>query len=69
MGERSSAYKVSAEKTEEKVPHGKPSHRYEHGTEMDLQETGWGDADGIDLAQDRDKWRVFVNTAMNLRIP
>jgi hypothetical protein len=35
----------------------------------DLQEVGWGDADWINLAQDRDRWQVLVNAVMNLRIP
>ena len=34
---------------------------------MDLQEVLSEDMDWIDLAQDRDTWREFVNTAMNLR--
>jgi hypothetical protein len=35
---------------------------------MDLRETGWGGTDWIDLAQDRDQWRVAVNTVMTLRV-
>jgi hypothetical protein len=36
---------------------------------MNLQEVGWGGINWIDLAQDRDRWRAFLNAAMNLRIP
>jgi hypothetical protein len=36
---------------------------------MDLREIGWVGVDWIRLAQDRDQWRAFVNTVMNLRIP
>jgi hypothetical protein len=32
---------------------------------MDLRETGWGDMDWFDLAQDRDQWRALVNMVMN----
>jgi hypothetical protein len=35
---------------------------------MDLEETGWGSVDWIQLAQDRDRWRVLVNTVMDLRV-
>jgi hypothetical protein len=31
-------------------------------------ESGWGGVDWIDLAQDRDRWRVLVYTVMNLRV-
>jgi hypothetical protein len=33
------------------------------------REMGWGGMDWIDLAQDRDQWKVLVNTIMNLRVP
>jgi hypothetical protein len=36
---------------------------------MGLIETGWDGMDWIDLAQDRDQWRVIVNTAMNFQVP
>jgi hypothetical protein len=36
---------------------------------MGLQEMGWGDMDWIDLAQDRDRWRAFLNEITNLRLP
>jgi hypothetical protein len=29
----------------------------------------YGGMDWIDLAQNRDKWRVVMNTVMNLRVP
>jgi hypothetical protein len=36
---------------------------------MDLGEIGWDGVDWIALAQDRDKWRVLVNSILNLRVP
>jgi hypothetical protein len=36
---------------------------------MDLREIGWGDMNLINLAEDRDQWRVLVNMVMDLRVP
>jgi hypothetical protein len=41
----------------------------EDNIEMDLQEIGWGGMDWIDMAQDRDRWRVLVNSVLNLQVP
>jgi hypothetical protein len=48
---------------------GRPRRRWEDNIKMDLREVAWGGMDWINLAQDRDRWRVLVNAVMNLRVP
>ena len=36
---------------------------------MDLQEVGGGRGDWMELAQDRDRWRVLVGTVRDFRVP
>jgi hypothetical protein len=83
MGEKRNAYRLLVGKPEEKRPLGRPRRRWVRQTNflfymnifiyscirMDLGEVGWGDVDWIDLAQDRKRWRVFVNSVLNLRLP
>jgi hypothetical protein len=48
---------------------GRPISRWEDNIKMDLREIGLEVVDWINLAQNRDRWQVLVNTAMNIRVP
>ena len=69
MGDGRGAHRVLIGKPEGKRPLGRPRRRWEYTIKMDLQEVGGGCGDWMALAQDRDRWRVLVNTVMNLRVP
>ena len=36
---------------------------------MNFQEVEWEGMDWIDLAQNKDRWRAFVNAVMNFGVP
>ncbi|KAJ4429609.1 hypothetical protein ANN_21795 [Periplaneta americana] len=69
MGESRNAYRVLVGRPEGKRPLGRPRRRWEDNIKMDLREVGYDDRDWINLAQDRDQWRAYVRSAMNLRVP
>jgi hypothetical protein len=52
------------DKPEGRRPLGRPRLRW-----MDFGKVGWGDVDWIGLAQDRNRWRALVNSALKLRVP
>jgi hypothetical protein len=64
MGEKSGAYRILVGRPEGRRPLGRPRRRWEDSIKMNLQDVGWG-MDWIELAQDRDRWRVLVNAVMH----
>ena len=68
MWERRGVYRVLVGKPEGNRPLGRPKHRWQDNSKIDIQEVGCECMDWIDLAQDRDRWQPLVNTVMNLAI-
>jgi hypothetical protein len=65
---KKNAYRILEGKTEGKRRLGRPRRRCVNNIKIDLRDIVWDDMDWIDLAQDRDQWKVLVNTIMNLRV-
>ena len=63
-----SVYRVLVGKPEGKRPLGRPRGRWEDNIKMVLQEVGCEGMDWIELAQDRDRWRVLVSAVINLQV-
>jgi hypothetical protein len=69
IGEKRNAYRILVGKPEGKRSLGRPRCRWVDNIRIDLGEIGWYGVDLIDVAQDRDQWRAFMNTVLNLRVP
>jgi hypothetical protein len=65
-GTKRNACRLFVGKPEGKRPLGRPRCRWVCNIKMDFGEMQWGGTDWIDLAEDRDQWRVVVNVVMNL---
>jgi hypothetical protein len=68
-GEKRNAYRLLVEKPDGRRPLERQIRRWLDNIRMDLVEVGWGDVDGIGLAQYRDRWRALVKSVLNLRDP
>ena len=69
MEGRRGVHKVLVGKPEGKRPLGRPRRRWEDNIKMDFREVGRSCVDWMELAQDRNRWRVFLSTVMNFRVP
>jgi hypothetical protein len=69
MGKKRNVYRLLVVKPEGKRPLGRLRRMWLDNIRMDLVDVGLGDVDWIGLAQDRDRWRVFVNSVLNLHVP
>jgi hypothetical protein len=69
MGEIRGLHRVLVGKPEGKRPLERPGLIWKDNSKMDLQEVGCEGMNGIDVAQDGDRWLALVNAVMNLRVP
>jgi hypothetical protein len=69
MGGGRGVSRVVVGKPEGKRPRGRARSRLEDNIKRDLQEVGGSCGDWMELDRDRVRWRAFVNTVMNLRVP
>ena len=58
MGDGRGVHRVLVGKPEGKRPLGRPRRRWKDNIKMDLQEVRGSCGDWMELAQDRDRWRV-----------
>jgi hypothetical protein len=68
MEEGRGVYRVLVGKPEGKRLMGRPRHRCEDTIKADHQEVECRGMNWIELAQDRDSWRVLLSAVMNLRV-
>ena len=60
MGKGRGVYRALVSKREGKRPLRRPRSRWEDNIKMDLQEVGYGGMDRIEVAQDRDRWHLWM---------
>ena len=69
MGEMRGAHRVLAGNVHGKKLLGRLRLQWEDNIEKDLEEVGLKGVEWTDLTQNKNRWRAFVNTVMNLKYP
>jgi hypothetical protein len=69
MEAKMNAYRILVGKPEGKRLVGRTRRSWVDKIKMNLRRIVLGGIDWIHLAQDRDQWRVLMNTVMKLRVP
>jgi hypothetical protein len=69
MVEGIGVYRILVRRPEVKRPLRRPERRWKDNINMGLREIGMDGSNWIWMAQDRVRWRAFVSTVMNLRVP
>jgi hypothetical protein len=67
--EKRNACTILVGKLEGKRPLGRRRRTWADDIKMDPREVLWAGMEWIDVAQDRDKWRAFLNMIMSPRVP
>jgi len=65
MGRTICAHRIWVGRPEEKKPLERHKCGWEDNIKIVLQDVGRGGVDGIDVAEDRDRWWVLVRAVMN----
>jgi hypothetical protein len=68
-GEKNNAYMIFVGNPKGRRPLARPRLMGLNNIKTDHMKIEWGCMDWSDLAQERHKWRVLVNTVMKLRVP
>lgn len=68
-GEKGNAYEILVENAEGRRPPRRSRRRWVGNVEMDIREIVCVGMDWVNLDQDRNQWRVVVNTIMRCWVP
>jgi hypothetical protein len=69
MGEKRTTYRLLVRKPERKKPLRRPRLMWLDNIKMILEQIEWHGTGSIDLAQNRYRWKAFVDAVMNPRVP